>query len=51
LTGESPPIELLEAQTVDDLARRYGQMPSAILREDASVLLRIRSILAESEEP
>jgi len=36
---------------VDDLARRYGQLPTAILRADARTILRLRAILAESEEP
>jgi hypothetical protein len=49
--GEQMPVEAIMARTVDDLARRYGQLPSAILAEDAPTLLRIRSILAELEEP
>jgi hypothetical protein len=32
------PIESKNAQIVDGLAQRYGQLPSAILAEPASVL-------------
>jgi hypothetical protein len=35
---------------VDELARRYGQLPSTILGEDARLMLGMRALLAEAEE-
>jgi len=39
------------ARLTDELAARYGQPPSAILREDARTILRMRAILAEAADP
>lgn len=33
-----PPPELLEAQLIDTLCRRYGALPSQVLAEDVEIL-------------
>jgi hypothetical protein len=38
------------AQIVDELAQRYGQLPSAVLAEDARLMLGMRALLAEAQE-
>jgi len=35
---------------VDELAARYGQLPSAILAEDARTVLRMRTLLRLASE-
>lgn len=34
----TPPPELIEAQLIDKLCRRYGALPSQVLAEDVEVI-------------
>jgi len=38
------------ARLTDYFAQRYGQLPSAILAEDARLMLRMRAILLAAED-
>ena len=38
------PPELVEAELIDNLCQRYGCLPSELLAEDASLLMRVVSI-------
>lgn len=38
------PPELLQALTIDGIARRYGVLPSAVMDEDASILQLIEMV-------
>lgn len=37
------------AQLIDGFCSRYGQLPSAVLGEDAMTMLRLQAVLREGE--
>tara|TARA_Y100000310_G_scaffold343238_1_gene449933 strand:+ start:388 stop:561 length:174 start_codon:yes stop_codon:yes gene_type:complete len=39
------PAELERAETIDAIAQRYGCLPSAVLAEDASILVPIINLV------
>ncbi|HSW43155.1 MAG TPA: hypothetical protein VLM76_11660 [Patescibacteria group bacterium] len=40
----------MTARLLDSLCRRYGQLPSAMLAEDAYLMLRLNAVLAEATD-
>lgn len=38
------------AQLLDTFCQRYGQLPSAMLEEDALLMLRLNAILVEAAD-
>ena len=45
----SQPLELYQAEIIDGICQRYGQLPSAVLDEDVS-LLKLLHIVSLNEE-
>ncbi len=39
------PLFLAQAELIDGLCQRYGQLPSAILKENASVLKMVHAVI------
>ncbi len=47
----SQPLQLYQAEIIDGICQRYGQLPSAVLNEDASLLKLLHIVSLNEEKP
>ena len=47
----SQPLQLYQAEIIDGICQRYGQWPSAVLEENASLLKPLHIVSLNEEKP
>ena len=47
----SQPLQLYQAEIIDGICQRYGQLPSAVLDEDVSLLKLLHIVSLNEEKP
>jgi|TARA_R110002020_G_scaffold274727_2_gene489905 hypothetical protein len=47
----SQPLQLYQAEIIDGICQRYGQLPSAVLEENASLLKLLHIVSLNEEKP